>query len=193
MDYRDSFYGVCCMNLQHFYIFYTVQSMKGDFSSLGLELFEQAIYLVSIYMIESLNTLHDYREIISQNLSNCIEITHGKGLPKYQGKVRDRYDIGDAFMLITTDRQSAFDRVLATIPFKGQVLNQTGAWWFEQTKDIITNHLLEVPHPNISIATKCKPFPIEFVVRGFMTGTSSTSILDSIPWRDPRVLWCLSS
>jgi phosphoribosylaminoimidazole-succinocarboxamide synthase len=127
-------------------------------------------------MIESLNTLHDYREIISQNLSNCIEITHGKGLPKYQGKVRDRYDIGDAFMLITTDRQSAFDRVLATIPFKGQVLNQTGAWWFEQTKDIITNHLLEVPHPNISIATKCKPFPIEFVVRGFMTGTSSTSI-----------------
>ena len=79
-------------------------------------------------------------------------------------------------MLITTDRQSAFDRVLATIPFKGQVLNQTGAWWFEQTKDIITNHLLEVPHPNISIVTKCKPFPIEFVVRGFMTGTSSTSI-----------------
>jgi len=65
---------------------------------------------------------------------------------------------------------------LATIPFKGQVLNQTGAWWFNKTKDIIPNHVIDFPDPNITIAKKCKPFPIEFVVRGFVTGSSSTSL-----------------
>jgi phosphoribosylaminoimidazole-succinocarboxamide synthase len=84
--------------------------------------------------------------------------------------------LGKAFALITTDRQSAFDRILATIPFKGQVLNQTGAWWFEQTKDIIPNHVIDFPDPNVTIAKKCTPFPIEFVVRGFVTGSSSTSL-----------------
>ena len=127
-------------------------------------------------MIEALHTLHDYRNIISQNLSYCLEKTAFEGIPKYQGKVRDCYDLGNQFALITTDRQSAFDRVLATIPFKGQVLNQTGAWWFEQTKDIMPNHLLEIPDPNVTLAKKCKPFPVEFVVRGYMTGSSSTSI-----------------
>lgn len=127
-------------------------------------------------MIDSLNTPHDYRDIISQNLTNCLEHTELQGLPKYQGKVRDRYDLGKQFALITTDRQSAFDRVLAVVPFKGQVLNQTGAWWFEQTKDIMANHLLGIPDPNVTLAQKCKPFPVEFVVRGFMTGSSSTSI-----------------
>jgi phosphoribosylaminoimidazole-succinocarboxamide synthase len=127
-------------------------------------------------MIDSLTTLHDYREIISENLSNCLENTNLDGFPKYHGKVRDRYDLGDRYALITTDRQSAFDRVLAAIPFKGQVLNQTGAWWFEQTKDIILNHVISIPDPNVTLAQKCKPFPIEFVVRGYMTGSSSTSI-----------------
>lgn len=127
-------------------------------------------------MIEELKTLHDYRDIISKNLGNCLESTHFHGLPKYQGKVRDRYDLGKQFALITTDRQSAFDRVLATIPYKGQVLNQTGAWWFEQTKDIMPNHLLGVPDPNVTLAQKCIPFPVEFVVRGYLTGSSSTSI-----------------
>lgn len=94
----------------------------------------------------------------------------------FSGKVRDRYDLGKTFALITTDRQSAFDRILATIPFKGQVLNQTGAWWFEQTKDIIPNHVIDFPDPNVTIAKKCTPFPIEFVVRGFVTGSSSTSL-----------------
>ena len=84
-------------------------------------------------MIDTLATINDYYEIISENLSNCLKNTHLDGFPKYQGKVRDRYDLGDYYALITTDRQSAFDRVLASIPFKGQVLNQTGAWWFVQT------------------------------------------------------------
>lgn len=127
-------------------------------------------------MIDTLATSNDYHEIISENLSNCLKNTHLDGFPKYQGKVRDRYDLGDYYALITTDRQSAFDRVLASIPFKGQVLNQTGAWWFEQTQDIIENHVISIPDPNVTLAKKCKPFPIEFVVRGYMTGSSSTSI-----------------
>jgi len=127
-------------------------------------------------MIDTLATINDYYEIISENLSNCLKNTHLDGFPKYQGKVRDRYDLGDYYALITTDRQSAFDRVLASIPFKGQVLNQTGAWWFVQTQDIIENHVISIPDPNVTLAKKCKPFPIEFVVRGYMTGSSSTSI-----------------
>ena len=71
-------------------------------------------------------------------------------------------------VLITTDRQSAFDRVLASIPFKGQVLNLTSSWWFEQTKHIIPNQVISVPDPNVTIAKKCKVFPIEFVVRGLL-------------------------
>ena len=144
--------------------------------SLNFYLINLPLHVIEPFMIEALNTRHNYRDIISENLCNCLNDTDLPGVPKYQGKVRDRYDLGDKFALVTTDRQSAFDRVLATIPFKGQVLNQTGAWWFEQTKDIIANHILEVPDPNVTIAKKCKPFPIEFVVRGFMTGSSSTSI-----------------
>ncbi len=83
------------------------------------------------------------------------------------GKVRDRYDISEkaCLSLVTTDRQSGFDRMLAKVPYKGQVLNLTSAYWFEQTKDIIPNHIIDVPHPNVSIVKKCTPFPIEFVVR----------------------------
>lgn len=92
------------------------------------------------------------------------------------GKVRDRYELKSKLALVTTDRQSGFDRMLAKVPYKGQVLNLTSAYWFEQTKDIIDNHLIHVPHPNISVVKKCTPFPIEFVVRSYMTGSTSTSI-----------------
>jgi len=95
---------------------------------------------------------------------------------KKSGKVRDQYDFGNQLALITTDRQSGFDRILTNVPYKGQVLNLTSAFWFEQTKDIIPNHLINVPHPNVSIVQKCTPFPIEFVVRSYMTGSTSTSI-----------------
>jgi phosphoribosylaminoimidazole-succinocarboxamide synthase len=127
-------------------------------------------------MIEQLKTKNNYRDIITNSLSNCLTSTSLEQCTCFKGKVRDRYDLGKAFALITTDRQSAFDRILATIPFKGQVLNQTGAWWFEQTKDIIPNHVIDFPDPNVTIAKKCTPFPIEFVVRGFVTGSSSTSL-----------------
>ena len=127
-------------------------------------------------MIEQLKTKNDYRSIIENSLSHCLTSTSINQGVSYKGKVRDRYDLGESLALITTDRQSAFDRVLASIPFKGQVLNQTGAWWFDQTKDIIPNHVIEFPDPNVTKAKKCKPFPIEFVVRGFVTGSSSTSL-----------------
>lgn len=89
--------------------------------------------------------------------------------------MRDSYVLPDKIVLITTDRQSAFDRVLAAIPFKGQVLNQTSAWWFEQTKNIVPNHVIAVPDPNVTVGKKCTVFAVEFVVRGFITGTTSTS------------------
>lgn len=99
--------------------------------------------------------------------------TFGK---KYQGKVRDTYDLGDKLLLITTDRLTAFDRQLAVIPYKGQVLNLISAWWFEQTEAIVPNHLIVVPDANAVIAKKCQVFPIEFVVRGYITGTTNTSL-----------------
>lgn len=95
---------------------------------------------------------------------------------KYQGKVRDTYDLGDKLILVTTDRQSAFDRVLAAVPYKGQALNLTSAWWFEQTEHILPNHVIAIPDPNVTIAKKCEVFPIEFVMRGYITGTTSTSL-----------------
>lgn len=119
---------------------------------------------------------NNYREQISKELNNCITETELPVGQKYRGKVRDVYDIGDRLILVTTDRQSAFDRILAAIPFKGQVLNLTSAWWFEQTKHIVKNHVVALPDPNVIVAEKCKVFPIEFVVRGYITGSTSTSL-----------------
>ncbi len=90
---------------------------------------------------------------------------------RYQGKVRDTYEQGDRLIMITTDRISAFDFVLdQTIPFKGQVLNQLAAFFFEATGDIIPNHILSIPDPNVTIARKCNPGKLEFVVRGYLVG-----------------------
>eukprot|EP00891_Asterochloris_glomerata_P004412 jgi/Astpho2/4412/Aster-00030 len=93
-----------------------------------------------------------------------------------QGKVRDTYDFGDRLVIITTDRQSAFDRILAEVPFKGQVLNQTSAWWMQHTQHITPNALLSTPDPNVSVMRKCAVFPVEFVMRGFLTGSTDTSL-----------------
>ena len=98
---------------------------------------------------------------------------------KVQGKVRDTYIRDDKRIIITTDRQSAFDYVLGLVPYKGAVLNLLSAWWFEQTKDIVANHIIEVPDPNVSIVKNCKPIPVEMIVRGFMTGSTKTSIWTS--------------
>jgi phosphoribosylaminoimidazole-succinocarboxamide synthase len=96
---------------------------------------------------------------------------------KQTGKVRDWYDLPDGKrLIITTDRLSAFDHILARVPFKGQVLNQLSAWWFAQTRDIIPNHLISVPDPNASIVTAVQPLPIEVIVRGYITGVTSTAL-----------------
>ncbi|MGA2894018.1 MAG: phosphoribosylaminoimidazolesuccinocarboxamide synthase [Xanthobacteraceae bacterium] len=96
--------------------------------------------------------------------------------PVTRGKVRDIYHQGDKLVLITTDRHSSFDRIIAHIPWKGQVLNQISAWWFEKTKDIVPNHVLAIPDPNVTVAKKCALLPIEAVVRGYLTGVTDTAI-----------------
>ncbi len=95
---------------------------------------------------------------------------------KQNGKVRDIYQRGDTRILITTDRISAFDRILGAIPFKGQVLNQLSAWWFEQTRDIVSNHVIAVPDPNVTVAREAHSLPVEVIVRGYITGVTSTSL-----------------
>lgn len=93
------------------------------------------------------------------------------------GKVRDWYDLsGNKRLLVTTDRLSAFDRSLAVVPYKGQVLNQLSAWWFEKTTDLIPNHILSIPDPNAAVVTKVKPFPVEVIVRGYITGVTETAL-----------------
>lgn len=93
-----------------------------------------------------------------------------------RGKVRDSYQRESERILITTDRVSAFDRVLGLIPYKGQVLNQLSAWWFAQTAHIIPNHLRSLPDPNVLVAANAQPLPVEVVVRGYITGVTSTSL-----------------
>ena len=96
---------------------------------------------------------------------------------KTRGKVRDWYDLSDGRRLIvTSDRLSAFDRILMRVPYKGQVLNQLSAWWFDQTRDIIPNHILSIPDPNAAVVTKVEPLMVEVVVRGYITGVTTTAL-----------------
>ncbi len=89
----------------------------------------------------------------------------------YQGKVRDTYRRGDRLVLVTSDRLSAFDHILTTIPFKGEMLNRLAAFWFERTRHVVPNHVLDVPDPNVTVARACEPYAIEVVVRGYLTGS----------------------
>lgn len=98
---------------------------------------------------------------------------------KHQGKVRDSYKLNGKRIIITTDRQSAFDKVLGFIPFKGQVLTAISVFWFDKTKDIIDNHLIAQPDPNVLLVKNCQVIPIEMVVRGYITGVTDTSIWGS--------------
>lgn len=100
-------------------------------------------------------------------------------LPDHRsGKVRESWHLPpERRLLVTTDRISAFDRVLGTVQHKGQVLNQLAAWWFARTADIVDNHVIEVPDPNALVAVDAQPLPVEVVVRGRLTGSTSTSLL----------------
>ena len=106
-----------------------------------------------------------------------IEAADLQGIgPVTRGKVRDVVDLGDRLALVATDRLSAFDRVLGTVPYRGQVLNQLSAWWFERIADLARTHAIDVPDPNVMIVRKCRPLPVEVVVRSRLTGTTGTSL-----------------
>lgn len=120
--------------------------------------------------------IDNYADVLSAALPYRLTDTNYQIGQKYRGKVRDTYDLGDRLVLITTDRQSAFDRVIASVPYKGQVLNLTSAWWFEETAQLVPNHVICIPDPNVTIAKKCRVFPIEFVVRNYITGTTNTAL-----------------
>src|SRR5215216_2681636 len=117
------------------------------------------------------------KDQIRKLLPSALDQTNLPFSYRASGKVRDWYDLPNGKrLIITTDRLSAFDRILARVPYKGQVLNLLSAWWFEQTCDIISNHLISIPDPNASIVTKVEPLPVEVIVRGFITGVTSTAL-----------------
>ena len=127
---------------------------------------------------------------IQRLLGNCLTKAHFPELPNHQsGKVRESYDLPDGRrVMIATDRQSAFDHVLAAVPFKGQVLNQTAMFWFDKTKDICANHVIDAPDPNVVIGRRLDMLPVEMVVRDYMTGSTETSIWPMYE-RGERVLY----
>ncbi len=127
------------------------------------------------------------RKQLEELCEHTLSETHfstGPGAPglgeRITGKVRDSYldpvKAPGRRTIIVSDRVSCFDRVVGTIPLKGQILNQMAAFWFHQTGELVHNHLIDVPDPNVSIVHECKTLPVEFVMRGYLTGSSSTSI-----------------
>jgi len=116
-------------------------------------------------------------EKIKEHINDVLVETNFTNLgEKKIGKVRDVYVGTDTIALVSTDRHTSFDRKIAEVPFKGEVLTQISLFWFENTKDIIQNHIISCPDPNVVIVKKCKVIPIEMVVRGYMTGSTNTSI-----------------
>lgn len=116
-------------------------------------------------------------EIIKKHINDVIRETNLQGIGERKiGKVRDIYIASDKITLVATDRHSSFDRIIAHIPFKGEVLNQISAFWFENTKDIVQNHVVSIPDSNVLVAKKCTVIPIECIVRGYITGSTNTSM-----------------
>lgn len=116
-------------------------------------------------------------DTIKEHIGDVIKETNLQGIGERKiGKVRDIYIAPDKITLVSTDRHSSFDRIIAHIPFKGAVLNQISAFWFENTKDIIQNHVVSIPDPNVLVAKKCTVIPIECIVRGYITGSTNTSM-----------------
>jgi phosphoribosylaminoimidazole-succinocarboxamide synthase len=118
------------------------------------------------------------RETIARALGHTLDETHLDVLgTKYEGKVRDNYTTADGRRyIVVTDRISAFDRVLGTLPLKGQILNRLASFWFENTRDVAPNHMISMPDPTVLEARECTPLPVEMVMRAYVTGVTSTSI-----------------
>jgi phosphoribosylaminoimidazole-succinocarboxamide synthase len=120
--------------------------------------------------------------VIKKQLDYTLNETNFTTLGKlYRGKVRDNYIKDDIRIIIATDRLSAFDRVMTTIPFKGHILNQVSSYWFEKTKKIIRNHIIEIPDPNVAVVHQCQTIPIEMIVRAYLTGTAWRNYQKDIP------------
>lgn len=120
-----------------------------------------------------------YNNVMKRGLEHMVTETNFvlPGQKKlYHGKVRDVYDLGDSLLMVTTDRYSAFDRNLALVPYKGELLTAISRWWFEQTEDIIKNHVNSYPDPNVVWCKKYDVVPIEMIVRGYITGVTNTSL-----------------
>ena len=123
--------------------------------------------------------MSDTKDITTANiLEHCLSEAKVAELPGHEsGKVRDSYNLPDGRrIMIATDRQSAFDFILASVPYKGQVLNQISQFWFEITKEICPNHAIEFPDPNIIVTQHLEMLPIEIIVRDYLTGSTETSI-----------------
>lgn len=116
---------------------------------------------------------------VTLSAPNALAEVDLPGLPNhYRGKVRDNYDLPDGRrVIVASDRLSAFDRILCAVPYKGQVLTQTARYWFDATADLCPNHVLAYPDPNVLIGRRLTMLPVELVVRGYLAGTTSTSIL----------------
>ena len=118
-------------------------------------------------------TSHEIEALLPVALSD----THLPLPNKQAGKVRDSYALPNGQrLLVTTDRLSAFDRVLACVPYKGQVLNQMAGWWFDRTAAIIPNHCVSLPDPQALVAIEARPFPVEVIVRGYISGVTTTAL-----------------
>lgn len=115
----------------------------------------------------------DYIEkVIKNQLNKTLKETNFPSLGQlYRGKVRDNYTKEDIRIIIATDRISSFDRVITTIPFKGELLNRISTFWFDKTKNIVKNHIIKVPDPNVAVVHQCQTIPVEFVIRAYITGT----------------------
>lgn len=115
--------------------------------------------------------------MLREQCRHTVERTDLQGLGRrIEGKVRDSYVDGDRRTIVVSDRVSCFDVIVGTLPFKGQVLNQVAAFWFGRTRDIAPNHLIATPDPCVSVVRECRPLPVEFVQRGYLTGSTKTSI-----------------
>ena len=116
-------------------------------------------------------------KLLAELSESTLHETNFEGLgTRHVGKVRDSYVKDGRRTIVVSDRVSCFDVVVGTIPLKGQVLNQLAAFWFEKTRSAAANHLIEVPDPVVSIVQECELLPVEFVYRGYLTGSTNTSI-----------------
>jgi phosphoribosylaminoimidazole-succinocarboxamide synthase len=109
---------------------------------------------------------------LRSQLSHTLRQFDAPGLGElYRGKVRDNYSRGDRIVMVTTDRISAFDHVLGTIPFKGEVLSRLTSFWFDKVKDIAPTHIIDAPDPSVMVVQRAKPLPVEVIIRGYITGS----------------------